>query len=138
MRARFETSASGLDFWPLASGWGRPMSVRDFRSVPHPFSFPNHPFPGPQGTTFLNAPNSHLSSSASLPNSPFPVPQSPGIGGLLGYCSFSPIPVGSKSRKEGLPDTKLKMWGLCPRSLVPRDPPNTLPPAPKKKKIDRY
>lgn len=66
-----------------------------------------------------------LSSSATPPNSPFPIPQGPGIGvfpfpsRILFLCS---MPVSSKSRKEGLPDTNAENVGTLPTIFAPPIP----------------
>lgn len=98
------------------------MSVHVFGSFPHPSSVPIYPFPGPQGTTFLKAPNSHLChpgrSLLTLPR-PFPKALELGIFPFLTsrILFFRSIPISSKSRKEGLPHTKAENVGNLPTIL---------------------
>ncbi|KAF6078142.1 hypothetical protein HJG60_009047 [Phyllostomus discolor] len=93
-------------------------NVHVFRSFAYPSSFPICPFPGPQGTTFLKAPNSHLCHpQCPLPKSP-PFPKALELG-VFPFLTSSilflrPISISSKSRKEIFRTLKLKMWGLCP------------------------
>ena len=108
-----------------------------FSALSHPSSFPIYPFPGPPGTKFLKAPNSHLCHPWRPPHPPSPILQGPGIGKgspasrLLGSQprSSTPIPISYKSRKEGLPNSKAEnMETLRLRSLVPPGLPRTLAP----------
>lgn len=112
------------------------MSVRVFRPFPHPSSFPVYPFSGLQGTKFLKAPDSHLSHPwRRLLTLPPPFPKALELGKglplpdfqdpfLVPPCPFLSVLNPGKTIFQAL---KLKMWGLCLRSLVPRDPPITSP-----------